>query len=217
MKADVTRLPATLSRVPPIAARLQMSERSILSRLASKGTETHTPPVSSLFQIHAPLYVRTQTRTEPHSLSFLEKRKQSFSSLLASFLTDTSSPFSCLMCLLPTAYKMTSLPLCSPYLQDLTQHLRTTAPPSPLPHPVPSIWEGPTTVRCLLDLSYQVSFPSLGSCSDSGDRASCRNLDFLDLHGGAVFSVLTKRSMATFSGLFLWMAEHLVCRTQFHM
>uniref|UniRef100_A0A3Q1BY56 DNA helicase n=1 Tax=Amphiprion ocellaris TaxID=80972 RepID=A0A3Q1BY56_AMPOC len=48
MKADVTRLPATLSRVPPIAARLQMSERSILSRLASKGTETHTPPVSIL-------------------------------------------------------------------------------------------------------------------------------------------------------------------------
>ncbi|XP_032439523.1 chromodomain-helicase-DNA-binding protein 3 isoform X5 [Xiphophorus hellerii] len=44
MKADVTRLPATLSRVPPIAARLQMSERSILSRLASKGTETHTSP-----------------------------------------------------------------------------------------------------------------------------------------------------------------------------
>uniref|UniRef100_A0AAY5EQ17 DNA helicase n=1 Tax=Electrophorus electricus TaxID=8005 RepID=A0AAY5EQ17_ELEEL len=37
MKADVTRLPATLSRVPPIAARLQMSERSILSRLANKG------------------------------------------------------------------------------------------------------------------------------------------------------------------------------------
>uniref|UniRef100_A0A8C3G7F6 Chromodomain helicase DNA binding protein 3 n=1 Tax=Cyclopterus lumpus TaxID=8103 RepID=A0A8C3G7F6_CYCLU len=45
MKADVTRLPATLARVPPIAARLQMSERSILSRLASKGTEMHTPPV----------------------------------------------------------------------------------------------------------------------------------------------------------------------------
>ncbi|XP_048883208.1 LOW QUALITY PROTEIN: chromodomain-helicase-DNA-binding protein 3 [Brienomyrus brachyistius] len=44
MKADVTRLPATLSRVPPIAARLQMSERSILSRLANKGTETLTPP-----------------------------------------------------------------------------------------------------------------------------------------------------------------------------
>ncbi|XP_069776242.1 chromodomain-helicase-DNA-binding protein 3 isoform X4 [Narcine bancroftii] len=40
MKADVTRLPSTLSRVPPIAARLQMSERSILSRLANKGTES---------------------------------------------------------------------------------------------------------------------------------------------------------------------------------
>ncbi|XP_072350977.1 chromodomain-helicase-DNA-binding protein 3-like, partial [Scyliorhinus torazame] len=39
MKADVTRLPSTLSRVPPIAARLQMSERSILSRLANKGSE----------------------------------------------------------------------------------------------------------------------------------------------------------------------------------
>ncbi|KAL8177096.1 UNVERIFIED_CONTAM: choline dehydrogenase 3, partial [Gekko kuhli] len=44
MKADVTRLPATLSRIPPIAARLQMSERSILSRLASKGNETQTTP-----------------------------------------------------------------------------------------------------------------------------------------------------------------------------
>eukprot|EP00062_Callorhinchus_milii_P027878 gi/632991715/ref/XP_007884754.1/ PREDICTED: chromodomain-helicase-DNA-binding protein 3-like [Callorhinchus milii] len=39
MKADVTRLPSTLSRIPPIAARLQMSERGILSRLANKGTE----------------------------------------------------------------------------------------------------------------------------------------------------------------------------------
>uniref|UniRef100_A0A7N8WVT6 Chromodomain helicase DNA binding protein 3 n=1 Tax=Mastacembelus armatus TaxID=205130 RepID=A0A7N8WVT6_9TELE len=55
MKADVTRLPATLSRVPPIAARLQMSERSILSRLASKGTETHTPPVSNLLLNHTQL------------------------------------------------------------------------------------------------------------------------------------------------------------------
>ncbi|XP_075764199.1 chromodomain-helicase-DNA-binding protein 3 isoform X2 [Pelodiscus sinensis] len=44
MKADVTRLPATLSRIPPIAARLQMSERSILSRLANKGNETQTIP-----------------------------------------------------------------------------------------------------------------------------------------------------------------------------
>lgn len=63
MKADVTRLPATLSRVPPIAARLQMSERSILSRLASKGTETHTPPVSSLLFLIQHTDKRTQTAT----------------------------------------------------------------------------------------------------------------------------------------------------------
>ncbi|XP_043542852.1 chromodomain-helicase-DNA-binding protein 3 isoform X2 [Chiloscyllium plagiosum] len=44
MKADVTRLPSTLSRVPPIAARLQMSERSILSRLANKGSEAANTP-----------------------------------------------------------------------------------------------------------------------------------------------------------------------------
>uniref|UniRef100_A0A8C8SN17 Chromodomain helicase DNA binding protein 3 n=1 Tax=Pelusios castaneus TaxID=367368 RepID=A0A8C8SN17_9SAUR len=48
MKADVTRLPATLSRIPPIAARLQMSERSILSRLANKGNEAQTGPVMPL-------------------------------------------------------------------------------------------------------------------------------------------------------------------------
>ncbi|KAK4311657.1 hypothetical protein Pmani_016856 [Petrolisthes manimaculis] len=35
MKSDVTRLPASLARIPPVAQRLQMSERSILSRLAS--------------------------------------------------------------------------------------------------------------------------------------------------------------------------------------
>ncbi|MGH0117828.1 UNVERIFIED_CONTAM: hypothetical protein FKN15_003859 [Acipenser sinensis] len=39
MKADVTRLPATIARIPPVAVRLQMSERNILSRLASRGTE----------------------------------------------------------------------------------------------------------------------------------------------------------------------------------
>uniref|UniRef100_A0A8C4YP11 Chromodomain helicase DNA binding protein 5 n=1 Tax=Gopherus evgoodei TaxID=1825980 RepID=A0A8C4YP11_9SAUR len=37
MKADVTRLPSMLSRIPPVAARLQMSERSILSRLTNRG------------------------------------------------------------------------------------------------------------------------------------------------------------------------------------
>uniref|UniRef100_A0A674AKT0 Chromodomain helicase DNA binding protein 4a n=1 Tax=Salmo trutta TaxID=8032 RepID=A0A674AKT0_SALTR len=36
MKADVTRLPATIARIPPVAVRLQMSERNILSRLASR-------------------------------------------------------------------------------------------------------------------------------------------------------------------------------------
>uniref|UniRef100_A0A6Q2ZMS6 DNA helicase n=1 Tax=Esox lucius TaxID=8010 RepID=A0A6Q2ZMS6_ESOLU len=39
MKADVTRLPATIARIPPVAVRLQMSERNILSRLASRGPE----------------------------------------------------------------------------------------------------------------------------------------------------------------------------------
>uniref|UniRef100_A0AAQ4QGW6 Chromodomain helicase DNA binding protein 4a n=1 Tax=Gasterosteus aculeatus aculeatus TaxID=481459 RepID=A0AAQ4QGW6_GASAC len=42
MKADVTRLPATIARIPPVAVRLQMSERNILSRLASRGPETIT-------------------------------------------------------------------------------------------------------------------------------------------------------------------------------
>lgn len=37
MKSDVSRLPATLARIPPVAQRLQMSERSILSRLAATG------------------------------------------------------------------------------------------------------------------------------------------------------------------------------------
>ncbi|XP_061112240.1 chromodomain-helicase-DNA-binding protein 4-like isoform X3 [Conger conger] len=46
MKADVTRLPATIARIPPVAVRLQMSERNILSRLASRGPETQTQQVS---------------------------------------------------------------------------------------------------------------------------------------------------------------------------
>lgn len=41
MKADVNRLPATIARIPPVAVRLQMSERNILSRLASRGPEMH--------------------------------------------------------------------------------------------------------------------------------------------------------------------------------
>uniref|UniRef100_A0A6Q2XWZ0 DNA helicase n=1 Tax=Esox lucius TaxID=8010 RepID=A0A6Q2XWZ0_ESOLU len=49
MKADVTRLPNMLSRIPPVSARLQMSERSILSRLTSRGNEP--PPQQVLFKI----------------------------------------------------------------------------------------------------------------------------------------------------------------------
>ncbi|KAL0268514.1 UNVERIFIED_CONTAM: hypothetical protein PYX00_010429 [Menopon gallinae] len=42
MKSDVSRLPATLARIPPVAQRLQMSERSILSRLAATTTSSST-------------------------------------------------------------------------------------------------------------------------------------------------------------------------------
>ncbi|KAK9704369.1 CHD subfamily II, SANT-like domain [Popillia japonica] len=49
MKSDVSRLPATLARIPPVAQRLQMSERSILSRLAatsSNNTQSTTQVMS---------------------------------------------------------------------------------------------------------------------------------------------------------------------------
>lgn len=42
MKSDVSRLPATLARIPPVAQRLQMSERSILSRLAATASNAST-------------------------------------------------------------------------------------------------------------------------------------------------------------------------------
>lgn len=45
MKADVTRLPATIARIPPVAVRLQMSERNILSRLANRSNEPPPPQV----------------------------------------------------------------------------------------------------------------------------------------------------------------------------
>ena len=38
MKSDVSRLPASLARIPPVAQRLQMSERSILSRLVTNAS-----------------------------------------------------------------------------------------------------------------------------------------------------------------------------------
>ncbi|XP_064415468.1 chromodomain-helicase-DNA-binding protein 4 isoform X2 [Latimeria chalumnae] len=46
MKADVTRLPATIARIPPVAVRLQMSERNILSRLANRGNEPQPQQVA---------------------------------------------------------------------------------------------------------------------------------------------------------------------------
>lgn len=54
MKADVTRLPATIARIPPVAVRLQMSERNILSRLANRSSEPPPPP--------PPQQVRTRYR-----------------------------------------------------------------------------------------------------------------------------------------------------------
>ena len=36
MKSDVSRLPATIARIPPVAQRLQLSERGILSRLTGQ-------------------------------------------------------------------------------------------------------------------------------------------------------------------------------------
>uniref|UniRef100_A0A8D0RU80 Chromodomain-helicase-DNA-binding protein 5 n=1 Tax=Sus scrofa TaxID=9823 RepID=A0A8D0RU80_PIG len=47
MKADVTRLPSMLSRIPPVAARLQMSERSILSRLTNRAGDPTIQQMSS--------------------------------------------------------------------------------------------------------------------------------------------------------------------------
>ncbi|XP_068616413.1 chromodomain-helicase-DNA-binding protein 4 [Brachionichthys hirsutus] len=50
MKADVTRLPATIARIPPVAVRLQMSERNILNRLASRGPEVTSQTQSQTSQ-----------------------------------------------------------------------------------------------------------------------------------------------------------------------
>ena len=40
MKQDVARLPATLARIPPVTQRLQMAERTILSRLVNPGASS---------------------------------------------------------------------------------------------------------------------------------------------------------------------------------
>uniref|UniRef100_A0AAQ5XXV8 DNA helicase n=1 Tax=Amphiprion ocellaris TaxID=80972 RepID=A0AAQ5XXV8_AMPOC len=54
MKADVTRLPATIARIPPVAVRLQMSERNILSRLASRGPDTQAQTQQVAHITHPP-------------------------------------------------------------------------------------------------------------------------------------------------------------------
>uniref|UniRef100_A0A8D0DDL5 DNA helicase n=1 Tax=Sander lucioperca TaxID=283035 RepID=A0A8D0DDL5_SANLU len=62
MKADVTRLPNMLSRIPPVSARLQMSERSILSRLTSRGSE---PPPQQVRRDTAGKKVRVASENSP--------------------------------------------------------------------------------------------------------------------------------------------------------
>merc|ERR1719452_331144 len=50
MKSDVSRLPASLARIPPVAQRLQMSERSILSRLVTSASG-HPSEITAAQQI----------------------------------------------------------------------------------------------------------------------------------------------------------------------
>lgn len=64
MKADVTRLPATIARIPPVAVRLQMSERNILSRLANRSSEPPPPP--------PPQQVRTRSGGSGHCMGKAE-------------------------------------------------------------------------------------------------------------------------------------------------
>jgi chromodomain-helicase-DNA-binding protein 4 len=59
MKSDVSRLPATLARIPPVAQRLQMSERSILSRLAA----TAGNPVPAGKCLLLPYFVQPTVKT----------------------------------------------------------------------------------------------------------------------------------------------------------
>uniref|UniRef100_A0A8C4T2A8 CHD C-terminal 2 domain-containing protein n=1 Tax=Erpetoichthys calabaricus TaxID=27687 RepID=A0A8C4T2A8_ERPCA len=43
----------TIARIPPVAVRLQMSERNILSRLASRGTEAQPQQVNTIQQLYS--------------------------------------------------------------------------------------------------------------------------------------------------------------------
>ncbi|CAH1776247.1 unnamed protein product, partial [Owenia fusiformis] len=69
MKQDVSRLPATLARIPPVAQRLQMSERSILSRLAAPSTagpaqSGSQPNISNIGNV-APNFVSKSAASSP--------------------------------------------------------------------------------------------------------------------------------------------------------
>lgn len=67
MKADVTRLPATIARIPPVAVRLQMSERNILSRLASRGPETQSQQVPNI-NVRQSLFIIVLSSDWPNNL-----------------------------------------------------------------------------------------------------------------------------------------------------
>lgn len=74
MKADVTRLPATIARIPPVAVRLQMSERNILSRLANRAPEPPPQQVGcfSCSSSHKPTGTCSLLMSPPWTVGILE-------------------------------------------------------------------------------------------------------------------------------------------------
>uniref|UniRef100_A0A3Q2WYX4 Chromodomain helicase DNA binding protein 4a n=1 Tax=Haplochromis burtoni TaxID=8153 RepID=A0A3Q2WYX4_HAPBU len=85
MKADVTRLPATIARIPPVAVRLQMSERNILSRLASRAPEPQ-PQTQQVTNTH------THTHTHTHDISLTSPLRSSPADVAAVRLNVGSLP-----------------------------------------------------------------------------------------------------------------------------
>lgn len=165
MKADVTRLPATLSRIPPIAARLQMSERSILSRLASKGTEPHPTPVT-LFPPNSSCPCRSSS--DPHTHASGSSRRCGGTTCWDTLLTLESPrlyviPSGVLergpRCPLGFRSLSRGRALSSrPFPRGPTLHLRGTGRPSAPPPSGPWPPPAPTTARCLQAPSSQVSW-----------------------------------------------------------
>ncbi|XP_048729194.2 chromodomain-helicase-DNA-binding protein 5-like isoform X3 [Ostrea edulis] len=97
MKQDVSRLPATLARIPSVSQRLAMSERSILSRLVNPG---QTPAQSS-----AP--VTTATASSSHASP----------ATTAAFLTQTGLPAGYTASNFPTGFRPQFGPPQSPFGQ----------------------------------------------------------------------------------------------------